>query len=153
MAAFMEELSNNPIWAAALGGTFVFSLVFGLIQRNRYKNEHALPFWPGAFAIGFLWAYLFIGFSILENLPNFAYKTPMFIIAEVWACVVLVVLWVYNYKRLHSISQTLLLIGKQLVASICAAPAIILLPIVLIAAISSVADHSRQRRKLSRNSH
>ena len=139
---------DNQYVNFAIGALFLISLFVGIIQGGRYRRDYQMAFWPGAAAIGFLWDYLFIGSIIIKNFPAFPYQ-PLFIpLAIIWALGTVIILWLYNIKMLKSLPKALALFLKQLFTSYFAAFTVILLPLMIIGAVSThVRDYRDNRGK------
>ena len=153
MQKYIQSVQNNPILSAVIGVVFIFSLFFGVTQGTRCKKKHAMQFRPGTFAAAFLLDYLLISLIITEDFPDFKYASFLFPAAFKLGGVTAVLLWRSNYKRLGSAAETMSIIFKQLIASICAAPFVILLPLLIIMSVSGASDSSRQAKGKSRRHH
>ena len=153
MQKYLQSIQNNTILSAAIGVVFIFSLFFGVTQGTRYKKKHTMQFWPGTFAIAFLLDYLLISLIIIEDFPDFKYASFLFPAAFILGGVTAVLLWRYNFKRLGSAAETMSIIFKQIIASICAAPFVILLPLLIIMSVTGASDSYKQAKGKSRRHH
>ena len=153
MQKYLHAIQGEPMFAATVGCVFIFSLLFGVMQGTRCKRQYAMQFWPGVFAIALFLDYLFICFAVVGNFPEFKHGAMLFFSAAILGGVIAAFLWLYNLKKLNLAAKAAGLLGKQVIASICVAPFVILLPLMIILSISGASESYRQASGKARRHH
>ena len=146
MRGAIDLLERNDIIAFVIGFTLIVSIFYAWRQGRRYREQYAMRFWPGACAIGFLWDSLFILFAIMNNFPDFPYQTVCIWSILTVTCICVIILWIYNIRKLNSFPQAIVLFVRQILASPGAALALIGLPLLIYNAIQSKSDYYKENR-------